>query len=169
MGVCLYFRTAESVPADVAEAIRNELARTNRSARWIYCEPLDLDQDAADGRLTGRTKLNLHPWPDEYTTAMREPAERGDFQTVLDALADWSGRYQLTWEVGVEGHPLGRVAGGECDPGLAEALEAMTAVADELAQFDPLTGEPAGDADRDAAGGDEPPGFRPRLFRPDGD
>jgi hypothetical protein len=171
VGVRLCFRTADPTPDEVGGAILSELDQANRGTRWILCEPIGFHPEPDVGGLSGSTKLNLQPWPDEHAEAMREPAERGDFQTLLDRLADWSDRFRLTWELEVEGHFLGRIVDGACDPGLTESLEALTAVADELASFDPLTGEPTGGELFEGAGGVEPPeeGFQPRLFRPDGE
>jgi hypothetical protein len=172
MGTCLYFRTAGPVAAEVEQAIRDELPQANRGAQWIHCEPIAFFSDTEDGRLTGFSKLNFHPHPDEAAEALRPPAARGDLPTLLDRLADWSDRYRLTWELDVEGHPLGRIADGNLDPGLIEAFEALAAVADEPSTPDLALDEPPAQDNlfADPADEDEPPdeGFQPRLFRPDG-
>jgi|SRR5579883_559122 len=164
MGVGLTYRTTSPVSAAVAEAVRGDVPGVNRGARWIYCEPVGVRHDEADGYLTGFSKLNLQPGPDEYAAAKAEPADRDDFLALLDALAGWSARYDLTWELAVEGQPLGRVAGGAYEPGLRDALESFAAVADELVRYDPFTGELYDEAGRE----DEGPS-RPRLYRPDGE
>lgn len=168
MGVGLYYQTSRPVPADAAAVIRREASAASAGQPWLFCEPPCLFDDAGDGILQGGTKLNLHPWPDEYREAVRNPPERSDLQVVLDLLTDWSARFDLTWELTIDGASLGQIKSGDCPPDLSEALEALAAVAEELAHFDPMTGERGTDDPDvfdDPPDDDRPPPTGPRLYR----
>jgi hypothetical protein len=169
MGVCLYFRTRGPINPTAEQAIRADVSHVGPGQSWILCEPPHFYPPEGDGILLGGTKLNLHPWPDEYREAMADPPERNDLDVLLAALTDWSARFELTWDLDIDGTPLGSIDEGDCPPGLADALQAVADVADELEQFDPMTGEFAGDEpDEGPPSDDEPPDgppTGPRLYR----
>jgi hypothetical protein len=170
VGVGLYYQTTRPAPADAAVVIRREVSAASAGQPWIFCEPPCIFDDEGDGILQGGTKLNLHPWPDEHREAMRHPPGRTDLQVVLDLLTDWSARFDLTWELTIDGAPLGRIESGDCPPDLSEALEALAAVAGELAHFDPTTGGRVADDPDEPGAFDDPPDDRPpptgpRLYR----
>ncbi|MDB5313466.1 MAG: hypothetical protein JWO38_7668 [Gemmataceae bacterium] len=165
MGVGLDFRTAGAVSPDVENAVRAELGAVNAGRPWILCEPIHFFDAENGGILFGGSKLNLHPWPDEFRAAAAEPHDRNDLEALLDALTDWSARFGLTWDLDIDGAPLGRIERGNCPPELTGALQAMADVAAELANFDPMSGEFVGEGEPDDADPPDDPPTGPRLFR----
>jgi hypothetical protein len=161
MGVCLYFTSVEPVDPEVEEALQAEWRSARSEQPWVLCEPPHFYPLEEDGRLRGGSKLNLHPWADEWEAASRAPVERNDLQELLHRLCDWSARYGVTWELEVEGVTLGRIEDGVCPGDLESALEAFADVGQYLAEeFPHEWPEPREDD------GDEPPSASgPRLWR----
>lgn len=157
MGVGLYYRAANTVPPDVVQAILAEAKTVNPGQPWVLCEPIHFF--GLDGNdLVGGSKLNLMPHPEELDELRDNPPERDDLQALLHALADWSTRFGVTWELDIDGTPLGAIEPGDGPGSLAGVFEGMA----ELAGFDPtadLADDPAGDRPPD----DPPTG--PRLYR----
>jgi hypothetical protein len=133
MGICLYFATVEAVVPEVEEAIRRDRPQSAQQP-WVLCEPPHFYPTEEDRRLRGASKLNLHPWADELRDASEVPAERNDLQELLRRLCAWSAEYGLTWELEVEGMPLGRIEGGFCQGDVEAALEAFADLAEYLGE-----------------------------------
>jgi hypothetical protein len=105
---------------------------------WLLCEPPHFLPYEADGRLRGRTKLNLHPSPDELAEALAVEAERNDLQELIHRLCECSSRHSLTWELRVEDDRLGSIRDGVAEAGVRRAVEVM----EEMAGLRPrLAGE----------------------------
>jgi len=134
MGVHLHFSSVEAVTPEVEQAIRAEAEQPAGPQPWVLCEPPHFDTTDEDGRLHGGSKLNLHPWADEWGSAANVQAERNDFQELLRRLTGWSARYGVSWELEVEGTVLGRIENGVCDPGVEGALESFADVGEYLAE-----------------------------------
>src|SRR5262245_56424155 len=147
MGVHLHFASVEAVSPEVERAILAEAEQPAAGQLWVLCEPPHF-YPTEDGVLRGGTKLNLHPWADEWEAAANVPAQRNDFQELLRRLADWSARHGVTWELEVEGTPLGRIENGVCAEGLAAALESFADVGRYLAEEFPQEWPPAQDEQR---------------------
>jgi hypothetical protein len=158
MGVCLYFTSVGPVAPEVETAIRAELQRCRSDQPWVLCEPPHFYPTDQDGRLRGGSKLTLHPWPDEWAEAAQNRGERTDLEELLRRLCVWSGRYELSWELEIEGELLGRIERGNCPPDVELALAALGDVGEFLAEEFPQG--PLGDGD------EGPPGDGwPRLWR----
>jgi hypothetical protein len=157
MGICLYFTSVEPVAEDVENALREEWDQSPSEQPWVLCEPPHFYPTGEDGRLRGGSKLNLHPWADEWEAASQAPAEQNDLQELLRQLCAWSERYGVDWELSVEGEPLGQIEGGVCPPGVEAALEAFADVGQYLAEEFPQEHPGTGD--------DDPPGPGLRIWR----
>ncbi len=140
MGVCLYFTSTAAVDPGADEAIRADLRQSGNGQPWVLCEPPHFYPTDADGKLRGRTKLNLHPWPDEQAEAANVPAERNDLQELLRFLCASSERHQIAWELSIDDMPLGRIEGGVCDSDVEGTLEALADVSEYLGEEFPDDG-----------------------------
>src|SRR5262249_49126822 len=138
------------------QAVRAEAETLNATQPWILCEPIGFF-DSEDGELCGGSKLNLMPHPDELAQLRNHQPERNDLQALLHALADWSTRFGITWELETDAAPLGRIDPGDGPEGLSPVFEGMA----ELADLDP-TGETDETDEHDPP--DDPP-TGPRLYR----
>jgi len=157
MGVHLYFTSVEKVLPEAAEAIREDSRAGSADQPWVLCEPPHFYPEDEDGRMRGGSKLNLHPWADEWEQAAQHQPERNDLQELLHRLCAWSADYQVDWELSVDGSPLGRIEGGVCPPEVQGAIEAFADLGEYLAEEFPME-----DGNPDA--NDPPGGFRPRLW-----
>src|SRR5262249_7215069 len=144
MGVSLYYRVDGPVSPDINQAVRAEAETVNAAQPWILCEPICFF-DTEDGELCGGSKLNLMPHPDELAQLRDHQPERNDLQALLHALADWSTRSGIAWELEINGTPLGRIEPGDGPEGLSAVFERMAELAgldpiDETDEHDPPTG-----------------------------
>jgi hypothetical protein len=150
VGVLLCFTSVESASPEVEAAIRAEPRERGGGRSWVLCEPPHFYPTEEDGLLRGGSKLNLHPWADELAEVSKAPGERNDLQELLRLLCAWSGRHGLTWELEVDGMPLGRIEGGACQGDVEGALEAFADLAEYLGEEFPREwpdydgGEPPG-------------------------
>lgn len=133
MGMCLYFETDEPVDAESAEEILADAALRCSLQPWLFCEPL-LPRIEEDGRMTGWSKLNLQPWPEELENA--DGHSPHDLQALLDSVVRWSRAYELTWIVSIEGESLGRIERGNCDQGIRDTILGMIELSGSSAPSD---------------------------------
>lgn len=165
MGFSLYYRTLEPVGVDRAEAIRTAAASLSRGRTWLSCEPVHFYPDQEDGRLSGGSKPNFNPHPDDRAAAAREGLPDGTARDLLDILCELSREYGVDWSISHDHDPgpIGFIRAGGCDPRVRDKVEALADVADliggMLDEFDE-----AGPYPDD--GGDDPPRILP--FRPTG-
>lgn len=122
MGICLYFETERPVDAEAAEEILADAARRCSLQPWVFCEPL-LPRIEEDGRMTGWSKLNLQPWPEDLEHADGQSPH--DLQALLNSVVGWSDLYELTWIVSIEGESLGRIERGDCDQSIRDTIVGM--------------------------------------------
>jgi hypothetical protein len=136
MGVHLYFTTEEPVEPAAAAAVREACRHVGRGRPWILCEPPHFYADDAEGggRLRGGTKLNMIPHPDDLAAAGPIDPEDHDLGALLDALCRWSSEYGITWRLEIDGHKIGWVENGECDPNTRETLDSLAGVAAEVGE-----------------------------------
>lgn len=137
MGVSLSFSSVEPVAPEVEQIVRAEVGAAWGAQPWVLCEPPHLYPGMGDGVLRGGSKLNLHPWVDEVERARLEVAsspgvECDDVQALLRRLCEWSARFDLTWELSLDGMPLGRIEGGVAAGDVEGALEALAGLAQYL-------------------------------------
>ena len=122
MGICLYFETDHPVDAEVAEEILADAARRCSLQPWVFCEPL-LPRIEEDGRMTGWSKLNLQPWPEDVGSEIGTSPH--DLQALLDSVIGWSDAYELSWIVSIEGESLGKIERGVCDQSIRDTILGM--------------------------------------------
>ncbi len=146
MGMLLYYTTTKRVSEAVEDAIRAELESYEGGEQpWILCEPPYFYPTGPDGKLHGGSKLNLHPWPEEWDEAQTRPGPRNDLLELLRLLGEWSRRHQVDWELSIEEEPLGRIEQGVCPEDLQAKVEALAGLAEHLAEEFPHEPEPPPD------------------------
>jgi hypothetical protein len=138
MGVTLLYTTTEPVPQAKSEIVIADVNAAIREARqpWLWCEPLQL-VPTSDGRLQGWSKLNPIPHPDDRADAARYPNAENDLTFLLGQLCRLSREHHVTWELSLMGQTLGRIVDGDCEPGLADGIEALASLGEELGSLDP--------------------------------
>jgi hypothetical protein len=131
MGVSLDYCTTAPVSRHVKDAICAEAERLEPSYGW-WAEPLNFfDPGEGDGRLCGRTKIDLVG----YSIAVGEYVEVDindndlmryrDMCFILEALAAWGAKYGLSWEVEHAGEPVGMIEKGRWDTRVHGYVEEM--------------------------------------------
>jgi hypothetical protein len=134
MGISLYFRSVGPVSSATEVLLREESRQPRHEQPWVLCEPPHFYSRDASGRLLGGTKLNLHPWADEWQDAAQVETDVNDLQMLLRLLTDWSAKYGIDWDLEVEDTHLGRITDGACPADLEETLQAFTGVSEHLAE-----------------------------------
>jgi hypothetical protein len=131
VGIHFCFDSAESVAPQVEQAIRKENERMASNRPWVLCEPPEFYATEEDGRLRGGSKLNLLPDPNEFVEAGQATRERTDLEDLLDLLSRWSRLHGITWELTIEGQPIGIIQNGSCDQAILEAIAAMARLGED--------------------------------------
>jgi hypothetical protein len=134
MGVCLCYTAAEPLSPAKVEAIIVDADAAVRDARqpWLWCEPLKLFSPEFGRKLSGWSKLNLIPHPDDRADAARYPDAENDVKFLLKQLCRLSREHGVTWELRIDSDPLGTIAEGLCEPGLEEAIDALSEMGEDL-------------------------------------
>lgn len=136
MGVTIaYFTKTDVTPDEVTAIVAASQEPDNQP--WLYCEPIHfLDMPGFENRLFGASKLNLMPDPDEKAEAEANyDPEKNDLEFLLDKLAEISQRFDVNWEIQIEGSPVGSIENGVCDDEVREAIELMSNLSGNLDQF----------------------------------
>jgi hypothetical protein len=102
------------------------------------CEPVWIAPAAEDGVLFGRSKLNLHPYPDEVEEAAAQDPDEHDLRALVHILCGLSEKHHLTWELDVDGEFLGRIKDGVCDTAIYDGVDGLAEVAFDLGRIDRL-------------------------------
>lgn len=142
MGACLHFRSIEPVAPTVEASLRAETLDGQANQPWVLCEPPHLYGRNQDGQVFGSSKLNLMPDLDELAAATRATVDRHDLDALLDRLCRWSRDHGVTWELDIEGQPLGTIVAGVCDDEVRGALQCLAGLAGELALPEDVDSEP---------------------------
>jgi hypothetical protein len=136
MGMGLHYTTLAAVEPAVRHAIERDAERANRRQTWVLCEPIGFfpeDQDP-DGRLSGFSKLNLFPTPEELAEAGPAGRNANDVRFLVSQLCQWSRKYGLDWRLCFETELLGTITDGRCETRLQERIDGLASFAEALGE-----------------------------------
>lgn len=132
MGFSIGYQLTEPVSPDIEVAILNaaELMRAGRT--WLSCEPPFLHK--FDRVLTGSSKPNFTPHPDDVASAQAEELPDGTLNDLLDILCQLSRQFNVEWEISHDysDGPLGYIRNGEIDDDVRTQCEAFNDLSAEL-------------------------------------
>ncbi|HEV3260389.1 MAG TPA: hypothetical protein VG013_26270 [Gemmataceae bacterium] len=147
MAMGLHYTTVAAVEPAVRHAIERDSKRANRRQTWVLCEPIGFfpeDQDP-DGKLSGFSKLNLFPTPEELVEAGSAGRNANDVRFLVTQLCRWSRKYGLVWQLRFESELLGTITDGRCEARLQERIDGLASLGEALGEhFGEETDEPGG-------------------------
>jgi hypothetical protein len=139
MGFSIYYRSTRPVSPEESAAIRGAADLAYQGRTWLSCEPVHFfEQEPEDGgRLSGGSKLNFSPYPDDAAAAL-EGLPDGDVRSLFEVLCQLSRDHGIDWEIGHdhEPGPVGYIRDGVCDPGLARRAQALADLADSIGEYE---------------------------------
>ncbi len=138
MGVYLIYRSTESLDAKREAAIRAAAEKFDSGFSWLFCDSVSFDDDAGDNRLTGSSKLNLQPHPEDRAAALASGLPDGTVKDLFEALCEISREHQVNWEVkhDMDSAPIGYIRHGVIDDDLDRIAEGFEEAGAYLADFD---------------------------------
>jgi hypothetical protein len=131
MGVSLDYKTTSPVSPQVKATIEAEAGSLEPAYGW-WAEPLCFfDSGADDGCLFGSTKIFLAGYstndggfqevdPDEDSLMAYR-----DTVYILEALAEWSRRHVIGWQIDCAGEDIGTISEGRWDRKLGKYMKAF--------------------------------------------
>ena len=132
MGFSVGFELTESVDPEKEAAILKTLESLRHGRTWLSCEPPFLHK--YDGVLTGSSKPNFMPHPDDVASAKAEGLPDGTLNDLLDILCQLSRQFAIDWEISHDHSdgPLGYIRGGHVDEEVRIQCEAFNDLAADL-------------------------------------
>lgn len=132
MGASLAYWTTDPVSDDVAEKIREEVAELRAHRQW-WAEAIELSTEVPgkNGHLAGEMGLFLLGYEDGDGMYVEvDPDDDAfmayrDMRFIVGRLRRWSEEYGLSWELQLEGEPLGTIEDGKSDTALKSFLEEL--------------------------------------------
>jgi hypothetical protein len=167
MGFAIRYRSTRPISKERATAIRKAAEELCKGRTWLSCEPVGFHEDQEDGRLSGFSKPNFQPHPDDVASAGRMALPDGTVRDMIDILCTISSVHGVDWELCHDYDPkLGFIREGECEGSLLGQIEAMGDLADMFKDsMDEFEGEAGGlsllaegDANTDQADKDDDDG-----------
>src|SRR5262249_11224556 len=136
MGMGLHYTTLASVEPAVRHAIERYAERANRRQTWVLCEPIHFFPEGhdPDGKLSGFSKLNLFPTPEELAEAGSAGRHANDVRFLVMQLCRWSRRHGLDWRLCFETELLGNITDGRCEARLEERIDGLASFAEALGE-----------------------------------
>lgn len=127
MGFTIYYESTHPVPAKVAANVQKEAARLVQGYTWLSCEPVSFFGGSPNGKLSGGSKPNFCPHPDDIADAAREALPDGTVNTLLDNLCELSREFDVSWALSHDhdDQPMGFVKNGVCDRQLRQTIVAF--------------------------------------------
>ena len=137
MGFAFYYRSAEPVDAETRAAVDAACEQLCSGRTWLSCEPLCFLSAHHDGYMTGRSKPNFMPHPDDVDSAESEGLRDGTIGDVLDVLCGLSRDFNVDWEVSHDysDGPIGFIRDGQADREVVEQIEALPGVDDIIGDY----------------------------------
>lgn len=132
MGFAVSYVLTEPVPPDIETAIIRESQSLSSGRTWLSCEPPFLMNH--DGVITGVSKPNFFPHPDDVADAASEDLPDGTLNDLLDILCQISKQFGVDWEIAHDysDGPLGYIRSGVCDEDVRDQIEAFSDLAGDL-------------------------------------
>jgi hypothetical protein len=123
MGMGLHYTTLAAVEPAVRLAIERDAERANRRQTWVLCE------------LSGYSKLNLLPTPEELAEAGFAGRGAKNLRFLVKQLCRWSRKYGLVWQLRFEGELLGTITDGRCEGRLQERIDGLASLGEALGEL----------------------------------
>ena len=125
MGICICYESKESKSKEVLEAINKDLIETVDQQPWLLCEPPKVIL-GSENRLTGWSKINLMPDPEEAAEAEEFETDKNDLEVLVLMLSSWSKEYEITWQLRLEDEPIGEIISGVCDDRINNTIRSLS-------------------------------------------
>lgn len=137
MGFTVYYRSTGPVDEDQAEQIRSAIDAASHGRTWLSCEPVFLS-DSTGGHLSGGSKPNFNPHPDDVASALAEGFPDGTITDVLDILCEVSKSFGVDWEFSHDhdAGPIGLIRNGIADPKLIGQIAAFGELSSIMKDFE---------------------------------
>lgn len=135
MGFTVYYQSTESVDPSIKVALGKSLERHIMKRSWISCEPPGFfGGDDVNGILSGGSKPNFMPQPDDYLDPDNRQPD-GTVQDVVDILCDLSSEFGIDWQFSHdhEQGPVGFVRNGVADEDLLHEIKGIAGIGSVVA------------------------------------
>lgn len=130
MGYAIRYVSTEPVTAEQRREIGECVSQLVRGHTWLSCEPIHFRRDNGDGFLSGSSKPNFDPHPDDHASAETEGLPDGTVREVLDGLCLISRRFGVDWEIGDDYiEVIGYIRNGDLDDDVWTAFETISTTA----------------------------------------
>jgi hypothetical protein len=134
MSASLAYATGAPVADDVRSSLREFITRSTAGHQWWAESILFYDDPELPGHVVGATKLFVlldDPAIDSFMA-------HADMAKIIDVLELSSERFGVEWELSIAGTPVGRIARGQRDEALAQAMTELLEICDVM-DVDPTT------------------------------
>jgi hypothetical protein len=132
MGFAISFDMTESVSDEMETAILKALESLRAGRTWLSCEPPFLLK--YDGVLSGSSKPNFMPHPEDVASAEAEGLPDGTLNDLLDILCELSRQFRVEWEISHDHSdgPVGYIRRGHVDEEVRIQCETFSDLAADL-------------------------------------
>ncbi len=127
MSVSFSYFTREDITSDLLATIRSEAESLNNTREWVSTEALIFfDMDEYESKAFGNSKF----FPGGIGN---ETDGVPDVQFIIDALCDWSKRFDISWQITAEEADVGIIEHGKPDDAVQGFVKSLSDA--ELWQF----------------------------------
>jgi len=132
MSFSIRYALTGPVASETESEIIDAASSLGSGRTWLSCEPPGLRN--FDGILSGHSKPNFMPHPDDVASAQTEGLPDGNLNDLLEVLCQISRQFNVDFEISHEysDGPVGFIRGGVCDEEVREQCEAFSELADDL-------------------------------------
>jgi hypothetical protein len=163
MGFTIYYHSTRPISPERQRAIRQAASALCERHAWLSCEPANLCDDSGDGHLSGGSKPNFLPDPEEEASAAGSELPDGTVRDLVEILCRLSSDFDVDWEFShdLDQGPIGFIRDGLADDRLMQQIEAFADLPSILGDMRVEIENPENENDWED---DEPPilPFRPR-------
>jgi hypothetical protein len=133
MGFAVRYRSARPVSPAEASTIARAAQDAIQGRTWLSCEPLHLSVEKS-GHLSGFSKPNFLPHPDDVASAASEGLLDGTLRDLVAILCRLSIDHGVEWEISQDEAPgpIGFIRDGVADEEMLEEIEALADLGDVL-------------------------------------
>jgi hypothetical protein len=136
MGLTVNYRSIRPVNKDEADAIRQAASAAGEGRTWLSCEPAHFFRSDPDGYLSGASKPNFLPHPDDVAAAAASCLPDGTVRDLLDVLCRLSREHGVDRALSHDHAPeIGHIRGGVCDEDALAQIEAIAGMCDILGEL----------------------------------
>ena len=129
MGFTIDYQLTEPVTSEIEAAMLDAVNTLAAGRTWLSCEPPDIRN--YEGVLTGFSKPNFMPHPDDVAAAEEEGLPDGTVNDLLDILCELSRQFDVDWEISHEfsDGPVGFIRSGNVDDEVRMQCQAINDLA----------------------------------------